>query len=158
MRAQGSNIVGHAAVDGEKQSKDEFGDGDGIFTGAIGDENAARTGGFDVDGIDAGASAKDEGELGGGLDGGGVDFLAADDEDVERCDDAGEFFGFGGRHVSDFATEVFEVAEVGLGEFVSDENFHKMGLSNCLLVITPFRRACQLWRREGLIWLILFKG
>ena len=53
MRAQRGDVVGDAAVKGEQQREDEFGDGDGVLAGAVGDVDAARTGGFDVDGVHA---------------------------------------------------------------------------------------------------------
>jgi hypothetical protein len=89
VAAEGGDIFGDAAVEGEDEGHGEFSDGDGIFAGAVGDEDAAVAGGLDVDGIDAGTGAEDEGEVGGGGDDLSGDLFAADDEDFVGIDDAG---------------------------------------------------------------------
>ena len=124
MGAQGGDVVGDAAVDGQQQREREFGDGDGVFAGAIGDVHAAGAGGLDVDGVDARAGAEDDGELVAGLDGVGGDLFAADDEDLARADELGKFLGFDGGVVGDVAAEFLESVEVVFGELVGDQNLH----------------------------------
>jgi len=124
VRAEGGGAIGDAAVDAEEEGEDEFGDGDGVFAGAIGDEDAEGAGGLDVDGVDAGTGAEDEGELVAGAQGFGGDLFAADDEDAMAGNQLGQFFGLGVRLVSDGATELLETFQVGFGIFIGDEYFH----------------------------------
>ena len=99
MRAECGDVVGDAPVEAEQESEYQFGDGDGVLAGTIGDVDAAGAGGLDVDGVDAGARAQNDGELVRGLEGVGGDLFAADDEDFVRGDDFWKFFGFDGRIV-----------------------------------------------------------
>ncbi len=86
---QRGGAVGDAAVHAQHQGENQFRHGDGILAGAVGDEDAQRTGGFDIDGVDARAGAQDEREFVAGPEGLGSDLFAADDEDFVPANELG---------------------------------------------------------------------
>ena len=111
--AQGGDVLRDAAVNGQQQGEHQLRHGDRVLAGAVADEDAPGAGGLDVNGVDARAGAQHQGQLVGGFERLGGDLFAAHDQDLERPDQPGQFLGFGGWLIGDFAAELVKALDVG---------------------------------------------
>ena len=123
--AQRDHVVGDLAVERENQAEGEFGHGDGVLAGAVGDVDAAARGGRHIDGVVARAGAHHQFERAGGehrL----RHFGAAHHQDVGaellHVGDQRLVLEFGRE--ADFAAQAGEFVAPGLLELVGDQYAH----------------------------------